>query len=152
MPLLSEFSLGNLNTCRREIVETITVVAEEYDIRVLEGVRSWDRQAQLLMEEKTTKAPGESKHNPPKLADGTEDTEWKSDAVDVVPYPIDWKDAKRFIYMAGLIIGTGRALGYNLLWGGNWDEDQIIIDDQNFNDLPHIQWVGLFNVATGERM
>jgi len=144
MPALSEFSLNNLNTCCDELVETFSVVAAEYDIRVTEGVRSWDRQGQLLQEGKTTLGPGKSKHNPPKLPDGTEDKDWKSLAVDAVPYPIDWKDAKRFIYMAGLVIGVGRTLGYNIRWGGNWDEDQVIIDDQNFDDLPHFEYVGRF--------
>lgn len=144
MPELSEFSLNNLKTCRPEIVETITFVAMEYDIRVLEGRRSWARQAERLAQGKSTKAPGESKHNPPKLPDGTEDQNWLSDAVDVAPYPIDWKDARRFIYMAGLIIGIGRALGYDFRWGGNWNEDQIFIDDQNFDDLPHIEYKGRF--------
>lgn len=144
MPALSEFSLGNLSTCRIEIVETFTVVAKEFDIRVLEGRRSWKRQGELLMAEKTKLEPGESAHNPPKLPDGTEDMEWLSRAVDAVPYPIDWKDAKRFIYMAGLVIGVGRSLGHNFIWGGNWDDDQIIIDDQNFDDLPHFQYEGAF--------
>ena len=144
MPALSKFSFDNLITCCPELEHTFTVVAEEYDIRVLEGVRSWARQAQLLEEGRTTKGPGQSKHNPPKLDDGTEDQLWLSHAVDVVPYPIDWKDAKRFIYLAGLVIGTGRALGYNIRWGGNWDEDQVIIDDQNFDDLPHFEYIGRF--------
>jgi len=143
MPSFGGSSRKNLDTCRSEIIETLEIVVVEYDIKVLEGVRSWDRQSQLLEEGRTTKGPGESKHNPPKLPDGTEDTEWKSDAVDVVPYPIDWNDARRFIYMAGMIIGVGRTLGYDFRWGGNWDEDQIILDDQNFDDLPHIEYRGL---------
>ena len=144
MPKLGKFSISNLDTCRSEIIETVNIVVLEFDVRVLEGVRSWDRQAQLLFEEKTTLKPGKSRHNPPKLADGTEDKEWKSDAVDVAPYPIDWNDAKRFIYMAGLFIGAGRSLGYDFRWGGNWDEDQVIIDDQNFDDLPHFEYKGRF--------
>lgn len=144
MPKLSAFSRRHLDTCRSEIVETIELVVLEYDIRVIEGRRPWDRQQELLDQGKTTLGPGESKHNPPKLPDGREDDTWLSDAVDVVPYPIDWTDAKRFIYMAGLIIGTGRALGYNFRWGGNWNEDQVIIDDQNFDDLPHFEYVGSF--------
>lgn len=144
MPALSEFSLNNLKTCRHELVEVFTIVAKEFDIRVLEGRRSWDRQGQLLAEGRTTKEPGESKHNPPQLPDGTEDQDWLSDAVDAAPYPINWKDAKRFIYLAGLVIGVGRSLGYNIRWGGNWDEDQVIIDDQNFDDLPHFEFVGYF--------
>lgn len=144
MPALSQYSMDNLLTCRDELIEIFQIVAGEFDIRVLEGVRPWARQAELLAQGKTTLKPGESKHNPPKLADGTEDTDWKSDAVDAVPYPIDWKDAKRFIYMAGIVIGVGRTLGYNIRWGGNWDEDQVIIDDQNFDDLPHFEYVGRF--------
>jgi peptidoglycan L-alanyl-D-glutamate endopeptidase CwlK len=142
MPSFGTTSLAQLNTCRSEIIETLEIVVAEYDIKVLEGVRSWARQEQLLDEGRTTVGPGGSDHNPPKLADGTEDPSWKSNAVDVAPYPIDWKDARRFIYMAGIIIGVGRTLGYDLGWGGNWDEDQIILDDQNFDDLPHIWYKG----------
>lgn len=142
MPAFGTESKEKLSTCRYEIVRTLELVVAEYDIIVLEGRRSWARQAELLREGRTKVGPGQSKHNPPKLQDGTENTKWLSNAVDVAPYPIDWKDARRFIYMAGLIIGTGRALGYNFRWGGNWDEDQIIIDDQNFDDLPHFEFIG----------
>jgi len=142
MPSLSQFSRDNLQTARLELQEIFEMVAEEYDIRILEGVRSWAKQQEMMEQGRTTKLPGESKHNPPKLPDGTEDEGWLSDAVDAVPYPIDWADARRFIYQAGLVIGVGRALGYNIRWGGNWDEDQVIIDDQNFDDLPHFEYVG----------
>jgi hypothetical protein len=145
MPSFGGTSLAQLNTCCDEIIEVLEIVVIEYDIKVLEGVRSWDRQAQLLEEGRTTLGPGGSKHNPPKLPDGTEDPDWKSKAVDCVPYPIDWKDARRFIYMAGIIIGVGRTLGYDFRWGGNWDEDQIILDDQNFDDLPHFEYKGMFD-------
>jgi len=136
-------SFGNssreqLNTCRSEIVDTLEIVVKEFDITVLEGRRSWKRQAELLRQGKTKVGPGGSKHNPPT----EDDTEWLSHAVDIAPYPIDWNDSKRFIYMAGLVIGVGRTLGYDFRWGGNWDEDQIIIDDQNFDDLPHIEYRG----------
>lgn len=142
MPKFGTESREKLNTCRYEIIRTLELVVVEYDIIVLEGRRSWARQAELLREGRTKVGPGKSKHNPPKRQDGTEDTKWLSNAVDIAPYPIDWKDAKRFIYMAGLVIGTGRALGYNFRWGGNWDEDQVIIDDQNFDDLPHFEFIG----------
>ena len=145
MPSFGGSSRKQLDTCRSEIIETLEIVVVEYDIKVLEGRRSWDRQAQLLEEGRTKVGPGESKHNPPKLPDGSEDTEWLSDAVDVVPYPIDWNDMRRFIYMIGLIIGTGRVLGYNFRSGINWDEDQILFDDQNFNDAPHIEYRGRFD-------
>lgn len=144
MPSFGTESRKVLDTVRPELVETLEIVVKEFDITVLEGRRSWERQAELLRQNKTKVGPGQSKHNPPTEGDET----WLSNAVDVAPYPIDWKDAKRFIYMAGLIMGTGRALGHDLRWGGNWDEDNVIIDDQNFDDLPHIEYKGPF-VGTG---
>lgn len=143
MPSFGTKSLRELSTCRSEIIETLNIVVIEYDITVLEGRRSWERQRELLAQDPpaTKVGPGKSKHNPP--IEG--DTTWLSDAVDCAPHPIDWTDAKRFIYMAGLIIGVGRALGHDFRWGGNWDEDQIIIDDQNFDDLPHFEYKGPLN-------
>ena len=138
MASFGESSRKQLDTCRAEIVDTLEIVVKEFDITVLEGRRSWARQAELLRKGKTKVGPGGSKHNPPT----EDDTEWLSHAVDIAPYPIDWKDAKRFIYMAGLVIGVGRTLGYDFRWGGNWDEDQVIIDDQSFDDLPHIEYRG----------
>ena len=138
MPSFSEQSLDRLDTVRPELAEVLHHVVEIFDIRVLEGRRSWLRQARLLHEGKTTLPPGKSKHNAPDDSDPA----WLSDAVDVAPYPIDWTDPKRFIYMAGMIIGMGAALGHKIRWGGNWDMDQVIIDDQNFDDLPHFEYLG----------
>jgi len=138
MPSFGADSRAVLDTVCPELVEVMEVVVEEFDISALEGRRSWARQAELLRQNKTKVGPGGSKHNPPE--EGNES--WLSLAVDVAPYPIDWNDAKRFIYMAGLIIGIGRSMGYDIRWGGNWDEDQVILDDQNFDDLPHFEYKG----------
>ena len=137
MPALSKFSLDNLNTCTPFIQSTVKIVAAQYDVRVICGRRSWDEQRRLLAEGKTKVGPGKSKHNSPI----EHDTEFLSRAVDIVPYPIDWRDSKRFVYLAGLMIATARMLGGELRWGGNWDRDQVIIDDQNFDDLPHFEEV-----------
>ena len=138
MPSFGDKSREILNTVRPELAKTLEIVVKEFDITVLEGRRSWARQEELLRQGKSKVGPGQSKHNPPTEGDTT----WLSHAVDVAPHPIDWKDAKRFCYMAGIIIGVGRALGHDFRWGGNWDEDQVIIDDQNFDDLPHIEYKG----------
>lgn len=137
MPALSEFSINNLNTCDERLQEIFIEVAKVYDIRVLEGVRSWARQRELYEQGKTKLLPPAGKHNP----DTEGDVDYKSLAVDVAPYPIDWKDAKRFCYLAGIVMGIAAQLGYKVRWGGNWDMDQTIIDDQNFDDLPHFELV-----------
>ena len=137
MPALSDFSINNLTTCDQRIQLVTIEVAKLYDIRVLEGKRTWSRQRQLFMEERTTLMPPASNHTP----DTEGDVDWLSMAVDIAPYPIDWHDAKRFTYLAGLMIGIARANDIILRWGGNWDMDQIILDDQNFDDLPHFEIV-----------
>ena len=145
MPSFGAASREQLDTVCPELVKVMEIVVQEFDISILEGRRSWDRQAELLRQNKTKVGPGESKHNAPAdVIEAGREQDWLSTAVDVAPYPIDWKDAKRFIYMAGMVIGIGRALGFDIRWGGNWDEDQIIIDDQNFDDLPHFEYKGPF--------
>jgi peptidoglycan L-alanyl-D-glutamate endopeptidase CwlK len=144
MPALSDFSLVNLATCDIPIQRVVKVVALEYDVRVLEGRRSWDRQDQLFLEGRSKKKGGGSKHNPPKLPDGTEDMRWLSLAVDIAPYPIDWEDTNRFVYLAGLMIGVGRQMGFNLRWGGNFNENYVILEKGSFLDLNHFEYLGMF--------
>ena len=59
-------------------------------------------------------------------------------AVDVVPYPIDWHDRERFVYLAGIVKGIASQLGIKLRWGGDWDSDNEL-HDQTWMDLPHYE-------------
>jgi hypothetical protein len=59
-------------------------------------------------------------------------------AVDVVPYPIDWKDTERFCYFAGFVMGVAAKFGYPIRWGGDWDKDTEV-KDNTFNDLAHFE-------------
>jgi len=61
-------------------------------------------------------------------------------AVDVAPYPIDWNDRERFCYFAGYVKGIAKSLGTELRWGGDWDRDTQV-KDNNFDDLPHFELV-----------
>ena len=139
--VFGEKSKEELNTVDRRLREVMVHVLTIMDITVLEGRRSWARQQELLDRKPkpaTTLEPGESKHNPP----DEDDLDWLSLAVDVAPYPVDWEDPKRFIYMAGIIISIGAALGYKIRWGGNWDMDSEPITDQDFQDLVHFELLG----------
>lgn len=51
-------------------------------------------------------------------------------AVDLAPYPIDWKDIERFKILACHIKITAFKQGVQITWGGDWD---------NFKDYPHYQ-------------
>lgn len=54
-------------------------------------------------------------------------------------------DIKNLIYIAGVILGTAKMLKMNgmididIRWGGNWDMDNVLIEDQQFVDLPHFE-------------
>ena len=59
-------------------------------------------------------------------------------AADVIPYPVDWEDSKRFYHFAGFVEGIAAAKGIKIRWGGDWDGDRSFAD-QNFHDLPHFE-------------
>ncbi len=61
-------------------------------------------------------------------------------AVDIAPYPIDWKDHKRFYYLAGIVKGVASQMGIKVRWGGDWDSDNDL-NDQSFMDLGHFEIV-----------
>jgi len=64
-----------------------------------------------------------------------------SRAVDLVPLEgtrIDWSDRERMTYLGGLVRGIGAALGVSVRWGGDWDGDGEV-KDNNFDDLPHFE-------------
>jgi peptidoglycan L-alanyl-D-glutamate endopeptidase CwlK len=62
-------------------------------------------------------------------------------AVDLAPYPIDWKDRDRFHYMGGMIRGIAKQLNVNVRWGGDWDGDGET-KDNGFDDLVHVELKG----------
>ena len=92
-------------------------------VTIIEGVRSKERQAELL--EKGATKVKYSKH-------------MEGKAVDLAPYPINWEDRERFHYMGGMIRGIGKQLGIKIRWGGDWDSDGEIADNK-FDDLVHVE-------------
>ena len=59
-------------------------------------------------------------------------------AVDVAPYPINWRDRDRFHYFAGYVLGIASQMGIKIRWGGDWDMDTQT-KDNNFDDLVHFE-------------
>lgn len=127
MPSFSEQSASRLSECHLDLQEICDLVIQNYDFTVLEGFRSNSRQDELFRQGKSKLQGGESKHNnSPSLA------------VDIVPYPIDWDDHKRFYLLAGMMFQAAAQLGIHLRWGGDWDGDWVHTD-QTFHDLPHFE-------------
>ena len=105
-------SLSGVNPDMVAVVEKAIEITEE-DFSVIEGIRSLDRQKQLLKDGKSTTL--NSRHI-------------TGHAVDMVPYPVDWEDRERFHYMGGMLRGIGHQLGLKIRWGGDWDSDGEIKD------------------------
>ena len=106
-----------------KLVNVLNELIKIMDVTIIEGLRSEERQKELLEQGKTkTKF---SKHI-------------KGKAVDLAPYPIDWEDRERFHYMGGMIRGIGKQLNTDIRWGGDWDSD-VEIKDNSFDDLVHVE-------------
>jgi len=108
------------------LVNVLNELIKIMDVTVIEGLRSAERQEELLRK-------GATKVKYSKHMEGK--------AVDIAPYPIDWDDRERFHYMGGMIRGIAKALNLNVRWGGDWDSDGEI-KDNNFDDLVHIEIKG----------
>lgn len=61
-------------------------------------------------------------------------------ACDALPWPIDWKDIKRFALLAGLLLAAAAEEKVKVRWGGNWDGDNDF-KDNSLEDLPHLEYV-----------
>jgi len=127
MPKFSKKSLSKLETCDKRLQDLFLKVVKKFDCTILEGYRSKDRQNKLFDEGKSKLKYPKGKHN-----------SLPSKAVDVAPYPIDWNDRERFTYFAGYVIGIAYQMGLKIRWGGDWDMDTQV-KDNNFDDLPHFE-------------
>jgi hypothetical protein len=125
MPRFGSRSRRRLKGVDTKLVNVLNETIKLMDITVIEGVRSKKRQAELLKK-------GATKVKYSKHMEGK--------AVDVAPYPIQWKDRERFHYMGGIVRGVASQMGIKVRWGGDWDSDGEI-KDNNFDDLVHIELV-----------
>jgi len=127
MPYFGKKSKERLNTCDNKLQKVFNEVIKHVDCSVLEGHREKDRQNKLFKEGKTKVKYPDGRHN-----------RQPSSAVDVTPYPVDWKDRERQTLFAGFVIGVASQMGINLRWGGDWDQDFQVVDNR-FDDFPHFE-------------
>tara|TARA_R100000808_G_scaffold24134_1_gene54837 strand:- start:1093 stop:1485 length:393 start_codon:yes stop_codon:yes gene_type:complete len=120
-------SKRRLATCHPDLQKVFNEVIKYVDCSVLEGHRDERKQNQYFSEGKSkVKYPmGRHNTNP-------------SRAVDVTPYPVNWKDRERQTLFAGFVLGIAKSMGINLRWGGDWDQD-FQVNDNRFDDFPHFE-------------
>jgi len=135
MPKFSEKSKNKLAYCHIHLQDIANTAIKFFDFSVICGIRSKDAQEKSFKSGFSKLKYPESMHN---LKE--ERNENYSLAMDCVPYPVDWKDLKRFYFMGGLFLAIAEMKGYKIRWGGDWNRDYNFTD-QKFNDLPHFEVV-----------
>lgn len=129
MAEFGEKSILKLDTCHPHLVTLAEDVVKVYDVTVISGHRSPEEQEMLFEMGQSKLRGGQSKHNAT-----------PSEAVDLAPWPIDWKDLNRFYFVAGLMFQAADHHGIEIRWGGDWNRN-MDFKDQNFFDLPHFELV-----------
>ncbi len=128
MPQFGKTSLEKLATCHPDLQKLFGEVIKHYDCTIIEGHRSDEDQLKAFNAGKSKIKSGGNHNQTPSLA------------VDVVPWPVDWNDKNRFYHFAGRVQGIAQMLNIKIRWGGDWDSDNDL-KDQNFYDLPHFELV-----------
>ena len=129
MAKLGRKSTEKKKQCHQDLQSILDEAILIYDFSILCGHRNEQKQTQLYLESKSKLTFPNSRHN-----------QEPSLAVDIAPYPIDWKDTKRFFFLAGIIKAIAFEKKIKIRWGGDWDSDTDF-SDQNFNDLPHFELI-----------
>jgi peptidoglycan L-alanyl-D-glutamate endopeptidase CwlK len=127
MPRFGRKSRENLKTCEQDLQLVFNEVIKYVDCSVLCGHRGKEDQNKAYDEGRSKVKYPKGRHN----AD-------PSRAVDVTPYPVDWKDRERQTLFAGFVLGIANQIGIKLRWGGDWDQDWEV-KDNSFDDFPHFE-------------
>lgn len=135
MPKFGSESKKQLSTCHLDLQVIMNEAIKYIDFSVLEGYRDKAKQEVAFAIGNTQLHWPNGRHN--------KSPSW---AVDIAPYPINWKDTERFVYFAGFImaiakmfIAQGKVI-HKVRWGGDWDSDSQV-KDESFRDYGHFELV-----------
>jgi peptidoglycan L-alanyl-D-glutamate endopeptidase CwlK len=116
---LSSLSHTKLSTCHPLLIGLVNAVAAKTSIAVICGARNQADQDVAFATKKSRLQWPNSRHN-----------STPSEAVDLVPLPLDWDDIASFTTMAQVVKDTAAALSIQIEWGGDWT---------TFKDFDHFQ-------------
>jgi len=141
MATFSKKSKALIDTLHPDLQRVLYEAIKIVDFTVLCGLRNKQDQNKAVSTGNSKLAYPNSKHNRSKCADGSYDYTI-SDAVDIVPYPVKWPNAKNqttkeytqrigaFFMLAGVMLTVANKLNIKLRWGGNF---------KSFFDGPHFE-------------
>lgn len=124
---LGQRSLDRLKGVNPSLVAVFKRACETmpFDVTVLEGLRTYERQQELLKQGATKVSV--SRH-------------MSGNALDIAPYPIDWNDLERFQIVAEHMFKAAEELGIVIRWGGTWERTFTKpVKWAKFLDAPHFE-------------
>ena len=129
MPRFGKRRKERLKGVDAKLQNVLNEVVKYFDISIIEGLRSQERQNELV-------AQGKSKTKFGKHVQGK--------AVDIAPYPIDWNARDDFHYLGGFMLGMAASMGIKIRWGGDWNASSLFkgqrtTKDNSFDDLVHFE-------------
>lgn len=127
MPTFSPTSVARLATCDPRLQEVMNEAIKHTDFTVLEGHRGKEAQTEAVMNGTSKLMWPLGKHNKtPALA------------VDIAPFPLDWKDTHRFAFLMGQVARIAAEKGVKIRFGMDWNRNGTIMDEK-FRDMPHVE-------------
>ncbi len=143
MPKFSKTSLKKLETCHPDIQKVMHEAIKHYDFTVGFGHRTPEEQLALF---KKGRAYSDGKWiKVGRIVTNLDGTYKKSKhnynpslAIDIMPYPVDWKNIDRFIELKDVVFKAAETVGVELVWGADWDGDGDIAE-HSLQDYPHYE-------------
>jgi len=164
MPSFGQASFVNVATCCLPLQETLYLAIQKIDFSAICGARDKQTQNQAVVDGTSTLVWPNSKHNitaarpwsdavdvwpytkwgalsgsPEQIISIAEKVIMQGESIKESQGRVREYVFKAFSHMAGVILGIGFAKGHSLTWGGDWNSDGNMLD-QNFHDLPHIEY------------
>lgn len=148
----SRARLANVHPDLVRVVERAITMTPQ-DFKVLEGVRTPERQRELYGQGRTAKELAKV-GLPPHLAKPSarivtwtlnsnhfKQADGFGHAVDLVPFPVDWESLVKFDAIAKAMFDAAKAENVAIRWGADWDRDGKPRERKE-SDSPHFELAG----------
>ena len=139
---LSEASRAKLAGVHPDLIRVVhrAIEISTVDFKVIEGVRTPKRQAELYAQGRTK--PGNKVTWTLKSNHFINPKTGKGHAVDLLVAPYDWAHGPQWQKMADAMLAASEELAVPIRWGKDWDRDGIV-GEKGETDSPHFElWGG----------
>lgn len=128
MARFGALSLQRLHGAHPELQRLMHECIKQYDFMILDSQRGRKAQEAAFNKDASKVHFGHSAHN------------WTpSVALDIAPYPLDWKATGDFIELQIHVVRpTAERLGIPIRQGLDWNRNGILTDER-FRDFPHVE-------------